>query len=335
MRSPHQVMLSILAALVSSSIVLGSLLLSLVEGGYRFAAAPAETVIPTSVLQRPRSTPLVINAAPVGPTDTLTLATLTVTVPVFTPTALPPTPVKCNPPAGWTPLVVQPGDTMTGLARRYAIPVKTLADANCIQASFTIREGIILYVPFVLPSPTPISCGPPYGWVIYIVRYGDNLYQISQAVGVTVYELQHANCLGYSTFIRSGQMLYVPFIPMLVPTVTVTSSATPTILPSNTPTSSTNSTPVPTATPIPTSLPPSTPTSKPSPGITPTSPPPPTATPQPTATSPSINPETTTVPLAPTKTLPPVPTATPGQPGVNPLSPGHNQGLMTTVPSVR
>ena len=115
-----------------------------------------------------------------------------------------------------------------------------------------------------LPIRTTASCGSPNTWVVYIVQPGDSLFHISQVYGVTVAELQRANCLGSSTTLHTGQILYVPPWAPIAPTPTtifvVIPTWTPTdtqvfIQPSDTPT---QPAPVDTATdvpPVPTDIP--------------------------------------------------------------------------------
>jgi LysM repeat protein len=79
-------------------------------------------------------------------------------------------------------------------------------------------------------SETLPACGAPPGWVIYIVQPGDTLYGISLLFGVSIAELQNANCLA-SVYVYSGQRLYVPNVP------TSTSPATQTSIASSVPTS--------------------------------------------------------------------------------------------------
>jgi LysM repeat protein len=62
-------------------------------------------------------------------------------------------------------------------------------------------------------SPTQEECVPPPGWVIYTVRTGDTLYGLSLALGISVNELETANCLTNPSLIYVGQQLYVPSSP--------------------------------------------------------------------------------------------------------------------------
>lgn len=290
MRLIHQAWLGILASIVSGSVVVGSLLLSLVEGGLPLVTGSTQAIISNPSNYRPSPIPEILNALPMGATPTPTVTDFPLEL---SPTLLPPTPSACIPPAGWIPLAVQPGDTLQGIAKAYHLALEELATANCLQPTSTnLQEGIILYVPDYPPTPTPVLCGPPPGWVIYIVHYGDTLYQISRAVGTSIADLQLANCMGNSTFIRTGQALYVPFIPALPPTWLPTDTIPATLPPVDTPTSSTNDTPYPT------------PTAPPDPGPTvppsPTAALPPTATALPPATEPVINPASPTIPVTPT-----------------------------------
>jgi LysM repeat protein len=70
-------------------------------------------------------------------------------------------------------------------------------------------------------SPTPTVCMPPVGWMIYIVRPGENLFRIGFAAGASAAQLKLANCL-ISDQIFPGQPLYVPRLPIYTPTPTST-----------------------------------------------------------------------------------------------------------------
>jgi hypothetical protein len=81
-------------------------------------------------------------------------------------------------------------------------------------------------VEIIVNTPKPqTSCGRPSGWVAYPVQSGDTLYQLSLAFGVTVTQLQNANCMGTSTILHVGKILYVPpwamipVVPTLEPTL--------------------------------------------------------------------------------------------------------------------
>lgn len=76
---------------------------------------------------------------------------------VRTPT---PRPYLCGPPPGWRLVVVQRGDTLFGLARRYGTTIEAIRVANCL-ASYMIYEGQRLYLPPVMViTPTPLPPPP-------------------------------------------------------------------------------------------------------------------------------------------------------------------------------
>jgi len=132
------------------------------------------------------------------------------------------------------------------------------------------------------PTALPTTCGAPSGWEIYIVQVGDTLSSIAAAQGVSIQQLQNANCLT-SAAVYIGQRLYVPHAikaTSVPPTWTATNAPTATRIIPDTPVPT--NTQVPTATEIP---PQPTETDLPLPSDTPlpmpTSPPLPTATPTP------------------------------------------------------
>jgi uncharacterized repeat protein (TIGR01451 family) len=57
-----------------------------------------------------------------------------------------------------------------------------------------------------------ITCGPPEGWEVYIVRNGGNLSNIPWYGGIEVADLQRANCIGSRETIEKGEKLYVPYL---------------------------------------------------------------------------------------------------------------------------
>jgi LCP family protein required for cell wall assembly len=78
-----------------------------------------------------------------SPTEAPTASTV-----ITDPMALPP----CVPPDDWGLIVVQSGNTLTSLARRYGTDVDTLMHVNCLN-THTIFIGQRLYVPGPLPTP--------------------------------------------------------------------------------------------------------------------------------------------------------------------------------------
>jgi len=304
MSNARQVWFGILAALISSAIILGSISLSLVESGSALALIATDTS--TS-----------------SPSPTIPVETVPAGFPTFTPTSThtptatstTPPPKNCPPPAGWGQIEYQMDETWESLAQKYGVTVEELLKSNCFDVNVLPIPGSVINVPLLpsptattmptntptrLPTKTSIPCGPPPGWVRYTVRPGDNLYRLSQSLGVSIPQLQLANCLGSSITIRAGQSLFVPFLPVIPTNPPTWTSVPPTL-------------PPPTSTPVPPTQPPPTtaPTQLP-PTAAPTQPPPPTEAP----TQPPPPTEVATQPPPPTEapTQPPPPTEVPTQP---------------------
>jgi len=326
----RQAIFGFLAALLSVVVILGSLSLSLSENGLKLAlkSTPTRTRGPRlSTITR------TVAAATVLPGETITIPVITPALTItFTPmlpsATLPPPPASCPPPSGWSPIKIQAGDTLEGLANQYNATTDALIQANCLVTEDLI-PGTILYVPGTPPTESPIQCGPPPGWIFYTVKPGDTLFHLGLAFGVSVTELQFANCLDGSTLIRAGTRIFVPNVPTRTPTTAPTRRPTPSEVPTSTPTLQASATPTPyitytiiTPTHTPTSRPTSTSTSEaPSPTTTgtptqtstATSTPTmtPTSTPTPTHTSASTPTETNTPTETPTSTPTDTPTSTP------------------------
>ncbi|MFZ5911112.1 MAG: LysM peptidoglycan-binding domain-containing protein [Chloroflexota bacterium] len=270
MQTIRQLAGSILLALLSVVLVIGGISLALAES-YIPAASPTETQTQIPIF--------------ISPIMTSTLPSVATPSLAATPSeTLPPPPTSCPPPAGWVAIKVQPFDTLASLALQYKTTPELLRQANCLVSS-DLTPDTLLYVPPV-PTQTVVPCGPPPGWILYTVQAGNTMYSLSQAFGVSVAQLQQANCMPYyQTSIKTGQQIWVPNVATRTPTLTPISIIFPTL--------TWTATTVPSATKTPTLEPtlPPTPTSSPSPTTPPTSTfVPPTEIPSITAFPPSSTP---------------------------------------------
>jgi LysM repeat protein len=267
MKDLRQAILGILAALLTTALLFGSLSLALVEGNMRRALAPSATLPGSPTPLPPGFTPSATFTLPPGaltPTPTQTLT------PTITPTS------ACPYPSDWIRITTQPGDTLESLAEQYHTSKEALIANNCLPTTFLVPESFLYVPPLPQPEPTDtptrLPCGPYPGWVLYTIRLGDNLYRLAIYFNVTVYELMFANCLT-SYDITAGELLYVPNRPppTLVPPPTRTPTPAPTAT-STLPVMPPTYTPTDTETATPTSTPTDTPTGTPdvSPIATPT-----------------------------------------------------------------
>lgn len=308
-----QVFWGVLIALLSAGIILGSLSIALIEGGMTPGIESTPTLFVRLITQ---PIPSLLPSVSDSPTTTAVVMLITPQSSTSTPKArvISPTP-RCPQPRGWSVYVIQPGDTLAGIAKKFKTTAETLANENCLEVS-TLFPGTELYVPAVYPTEVVVHCGPPANWVFYTVISGDTLYHLSRLFRVTVAQLQYANCLGRSTLIRAGQKLYVPNVSTSTPKVIPTDTEQP--QPTDTATSIPSATVVSTSTP--TTVPTSTSTATMSPTLNPSQTPTftSTATDMPTATNtptnvPTVTATETSLPTASATALPPteVPSVTP------------------------
>lgn len=254
---------------MGSGFIIGAISLILVIGGISLALTESSATLPQPTVL-PSLSPTTFAVEFSSPVATQNIPT---TIPTATPTTIVNTtaPAPCNIPGGWISIVVGANDTLYSIAERYKTTADNLLNGNCLNSTTEVTVGSSIYVPPV-PTVTVIPCGPPASWIkAYSVKSGDNLYRISLLYRTTVKELQSANCMGSSTNINVGQVLWVPNVPTSTPAVTNTNTPVPaTATPTKTSTVTPDfSTLTPTATFIVTSSPSSTPSLTPFPSETP------------------------------------------------------------------
>jgi hypothetical protein len=205
----RQISGSILLALFSISLVIGGISLALAESYVPDFPTPTETLALVSIFNTPTFQPQ-----------------LQVTETISVPTETVPPPVSCPPPTGWIPITVQPGENLATLALRHHSSPENLLVANCLFST-DLTTGSIVYVPSI-PTNTPIPCGPPAGWIRYTVQAGNTMYSLSQAYGVSITQLQFANCMLTNQYsLSTGQSLWVPNVATRTPRATATATLTP------------------------------------------------------------------------------------------------------------
>jgi LysM repeat protein len=254
MESLRQIGTGILLAVISIAVILGGYSLATAEGHVASSVAATETLlpvlasdIPTDITVVPLETFTPLAAASDVATETLlpTATEIASMTPTTTPaptasgvpsnTPQPTSSLVCTPPSGWIAIVVQASDTLSSLAQTYQMSQAAILQGNCLAGDQALKIGSLLYVQ---PRPTATQkiaippCGAPYGWIDYYVVSGDTLFSIGLRYGVSVSELQRANCLGASFNIQLGQRLKVPNVATTEPYKTATSvppTAVPTV----------------------------------------------------------------------------------------------------------
>ncbi len=133
------------------------------------------------------------------------LTTSSVIVPgqrLVIPTPLPPTVT----PVGQQIYIVQPGDQLIAVARRFGLTPASLKLANGLTSD-TLYTGQRLIIPAPTPVRTPTALPP--GAQLYTVLPGDQLTFLGRKFGVSVAAIKAANRLTRDT-IYPGQVLVIP-----------------------------------------------------------------------------------------------------------------------------
>jgi LysM repeat protein len=111
--------------------------------------------------------------------------------------------------------VVQPGDSLYGIAQRQGISVRSLLDANGLTIESVILPGQQLELPGVPAAPTANPASEPASEpapssVSHRVVPGDSLSGIASRYGIGLAALLRANSLRIDSVILPGQQLVVP-----------------------------------------------------------------------------------------------------------------------------
>ncbi|HMP82471.1 MAG TPA: LysM peptidoglycan-binding domain-containing protein [Verrucomicrobiota bacterium] len=127
--------------------------------------------------------------------------------------------------------VIQKGDTFYSLAKKYAVTMKSIQDANPAvdPTKLKIGQKIVIPAPTTLPAPAGTTTMTASGEQIYVVKSGDTLSSIAGRYHVTVKELRAANNLTTDR-IYVDQKLKIPGsagAPAPVPTPVSPTETTP------------------------------------------------------------------------------------------------------------
>lgn len=115
------------------------------------------------------------------------------------PTPAPRPPAPAPAPSGWVPYVIQPGDTLSGIAARTGTTVGELASRNNIPNPNLIYAGRTIQVP-----------GNGGGGERYQIRPDDTLSALAVRWGTTVAAIAARNGISNPDYIRAGDWLTRP-----------------------------------------------------------------------------------------------------------------------------
>lgn len=130
--------------------------------------------------------------------------------------------------------VVQPGDTISAIAKRYGLRTTDVLAANGLSWSSIIRPGQVIRLSggpaatpaaAVAPAPTPPAAPAASA---HVVRAGDTISAIARAAGVSTKAVLDANGLTAASIIYPGQTILVPgAAPAPAPAVAAAPAAAP------------------------------------------------------------------------------------------------------------
>lgn len=96
--------------------------------------------------------------------------------------------------------IVERGDTIESIGRKYSIPVIEIIKANNLEAPYMLIEGQSLMIPTSLYNI----------FNYYTVKKGDTLYSIANEKSTTTDLITAVNGLNKDEYIYEGQTLLIP-----------------------------------------------------------------------------------------------------------------------------
>ena len=121
---------------------------------------------------------------------------------------------------------IRRNDTLSAIAKRFGATVSLLREINRLPQGHRLREGEVLFIPKLQSVPREFkprvaaaSKKPPVqmataaggGKILYRVKDGDTLWDISKSFNVSVQDLKRFNDLGRRSLIRPGDQLILGF----------------------------------------------------------------------------------------------------------------------------
>jgi N-acetylmuramoyl-L-alanine amidase len=112
--------------------------------------------------------------------------------------------------------IVQVGENLTGIARRYGTTISAIATANGIADPSYLQNGQRLVIPVIVAAPTlsAESAAKPAvasaTAIVHVVQAGENLTGIARRYGTTISAIATENGIADPSYLQEGQRLSIP-----------------------------------------------------------------------------------------------------------------------------
>jgi murein DD-endopeptidase MepM/ murein hydrolase activator NlpD len=119
-------------------------------------------------------------------------------------------------------VILQPGETVDTIARRYGVPAAAILRANNLADASRVRPGQHLVIPAYqsgsgasvphtnVAIPKRSAAAPTRAAIVHVVNRGDTIFSISKRYGVSGDAIERANKIRSRTLLRIGQRLTIP-----------------------------------------------------------------------------------------------------------------------------
>ncbi len=103
---------------------------------------------------------------------------------------------------------VKSGETLTGIAKKYGVPMKSIANANNLKSLDRIQIGKKLIIP--IDETKLQNAGGPADGTWHIIRDGDTLYGIARKYNIKNWrDLQKINGISDPKHLKIGQEIFI------------------------------------------------------------------------------------------------------------------------------
>ncbi len=104
---------------------------------------------------------------------------------------------------------VKSGETLSGIAQKYGVPMKSIAKANKLRSLDRIQTGKKLIIP--IDETKSQNAGGPADGTWHIVKDGDTLYGIARKHNIKNWkDLQKINGISNPKHLKIGQEIFIP-----------------------------------------------------------------------------------------------------------------------------